>query len=350
MRAIPALHAAISAAPRIPGLRLRAPGGPGDYGPMAEVFAAAAAADGLDEIVTAPDIANFIENPIDSDPAFDTVIAEVEGRIIGYAWTSHKLEASGENGQPATEIHQHRGYVHPEWRRRGLATAILERFWRRAEARRLSDDPATPRLLQSFLLESETGGHALVRRFGYRPIRYSFIMRRDLSQPIPSVPLPEGLEVRPALPEHRRQIWEAEREAFQDHWGYAPWPEGAYQRFLNFPHYDLSLWRVAWDGDQVAGSVLSYINEEENRLHGRRLGWAEDISVRRPWRRRGLARALISSSLEALKARGMSVASLGVDAENRTGALRLYESLGFVVSSQWTIYRRPLPDANEASG
>jgi mycothiol synthase len=312
---------------------------------MAEVYGAAAAADGLEEIVTEADMANFIENPIDSDPAHDTLIAEVDGRVVGYAWISHKVEAGGDDGRPATEIHQHRGYVLPEWRRRGLGTAMFGRLSRRAEARRVSIDPTTARVLQSFALDSETGAHALLQRFGYQPIRYAFLMRRDLSQPIPPLPFPDGIEVRPALPEQRRQIWEAEREAFQDHWGYAPWPEGAFQRFLNFPHYDLSLWRVAWDGDQVAGSVLSYINEEENRQQGRRLGYAEDISVRRPWRRRGLASALIASSLEALKARGMTEAALGVDAENRTGALQVYESLGFVVSNQWTVYRRPLPAA-----
>jgi mycothiol synthase len=311
---------------------------------MADVFAACAAADGLEEIVTEADIANFIENPIDSDPAHDVLIAEVEGRIVGYAWISHKVLEDG------LELHQHRGYVHPDWRRRGIGTATLGRFWRRAEACRLTDGSSAPRVLQSFALETEAGAHALAQRFGYEPIRYAFFMRRDLTQPIPTLPLPEGLEVRPALPEHRRQIWEAEREAFQDHWGYAPWPEGAYQRFVNFPHYDLSLWRVAWDGDQVAGSVLSYINEEENRIHGRLVGWAEDISVRRPWRRRGLARALIAQSLKALKARGMTEATLGVDAENRTGALRLYESLGFVVTRTWTLYRRPLPSAAGAEG
>jgi ribosomal protein S18 acetylase RimI-like enzyme len=168
-------------------------------------------------------------------------------------------------------------------------------------------------------------------------------MIRDLAMPIPSLPLPDGIEVRPALPEHRRLIWEAEREAFQDHWGYSPWPEEAYRRFIAFPHYDASLWRVAWEGDQVVGSVLNFINEPENELYGRRRGYTEDISVRRPWRRRGLARALIAQSLEALKERGMAEAALGVDAENRTGALRVYESLGFVVAKQWTVYRRALP-------
>jgi ribosomal protein S18 acetylase RimI-like enzyme len=88
--------------------------------------------------------------------------------------------------------------------------------------------------------------------------------------------------------------------------------------------------------------VLNYINQEENAHFGRLRGYTEDIAVRRPWRRRGLARALIAQSLAALKQRGMTAAALGVDAENPTGALRLYESLGFRPFKRWTTFRRPL--------
>jgi ribosomal protein S18 acetylase RimI-like enzyme len=165
-------------------------------------------------------------------------------------------------------------------------------------------------------------------------------MLRPSLDDIPETPLPSGLEVRPAKPEHFRAIWEAAREAFKDGWGYAPWPEENFQEFLEFPHYDPSLWRVAWDGDQVAGMVLSYINGEENAQYNRQRGYTEDISVRHPWRRRGLARALIVESLHALRAQGMTEAALGVDTENPSGALRLYESLGYRPVTRWTFFRK----------
>ncbi len=328
---------------------------------MVEVYAACAAADGLDDVMTEADMANLIENPVDSDPAYDCLIAEIGGRIVGYSWISHRLETSGDSAErpvgdgaerpvgdsaerPAgDEIHSHRGYVHPAWRRRGLGTAMLRQAWRRAAERSLSSEPASPRLLQTFMLETETAAHALARHFDYSPVRYAFKMRRDLALPVPKLPLPAGVEIRPARPEHFRSIWDAQKEAFQDHWGYAPWPEEAYQRFLDFPHYDPTLWRVAWDGDQVAGMVLSFVNADENAQFKRLRGYTEDIAVRRPWRRRGLASALIARSLEALKERGMSQAALGVDAENQTGALRVYQRLGYTVVQQWTVYRRPLP-------
>jgi len=334
----------IPGAPAIPGLRFRPPAGPADYAPMAAVYAACAEADQLDEVVTEADLANFLENPIGSDPAHDNLVAEIDGRLVAYSWMNHRRELAGD------EIHPHRGYVHPAWRGRGIGTAMVRHAWRRAAAQSLGEGPAEVRLLQTFLLESEAAGHALLSSLGYAAVRYAFRMRRDLEAPIADLPIPSGLEIRPARPEHYRVIWEAEREAFQDHWGYSPWPEEAYHRFLEFPHYDARLWQVAWDGEQVAGLVLNYINVEENERFGRKRGYTEDIAVRRPWRRRGLASALIARSLAALKERGMTEAVLGVDAENRTGALRVYERLGYTSFKQWTVFRRQLPNSAEIDG
>jgi len=92
----------------------------------------------------------------------------------------------------------------------------------------------------------------------------------------------------------------------------------------------------------VAGQVRSFINHKENAEQGRLRGYTECISVGRPWRRRGLARALILSSLRILKERGMTEAALGVDTENISGALRLYERCGFRPARSGAVYRKPL--------
>ncbi|HSB88646.1 MAG TPA: GNAT family N-acetyltransferase [Anaerolineales bacterium] len=322
--------------------------GPADYPAMVGIYSACALVDGLDEVQTIDDLATFMENPVGFDPKRDLFLAEVHGHAVGYAWVSHRVEAAG------TETHTLRGYVHPSFRRRGIGSAFLEGMQARSLAWEDRPDGTRPAVLQAFAADSELGGLGFLPACGFAPIRYAYKMERDLtSTPIPSLPLPSGLEVRPADESQDRAIWEAEREAFQDHWGYTPWPEENFQRFISFPHYDRSLWRVAWDGDQVAGMVLNYINQEENAHFGRLRGYTEDIAVRRPWRRRGLARALIAQSLAALKDRGMTAAALGVDAENPTGALHLYESLGFRPVKQWTYFRRSLgpkqPDADPSN-
>jgi ribosomal protein S18 acetylase RimI-like enzyme len=111
---------------------------------------------------------------------------------------------------------------------------------------------------------------------------------------------------------------------------------------LKDPLNDPDLWKVAWEGDQVAGMVLNFLNEKENEEYHRLRGWTENISVRKPWRRRGLASALLTRSLQMFKVMGMDHAALGVDTQNLTGALDLYEGVGFIVEKRHTAYRKKL--------
>jgi ribosomal protein S18 acetylase RimI-like enzyme len=162
---------------------------------------------------------------------------------------------------------------------------------------------------------------------------------------IPDFPMPEGFEVRPVLPEHYQAIWDADKEAFRDHWGYSKPTEEDYQAWLvNKTIFQPQLWQIAWDinTNEVAGQVRTFINTAENEKYNRQRGYTESISVRRPWRKRGLARALIVRSLRLQKEQGMTESTLGADNENITGATRVYEDCGFQVTKRHTLYRKPL--------
>ena len=76
---------------------------------------------------------------------------------------------------------------------------------------------------------------------------------------------------------------------------------------------------------------------------GIKRAWLDHISVRRRWRRRGLAASLIASTIRLLRERGMDEAALGVDAENPTGATRLYERAGMYVAFEAVVYEKRLP-------
>ena len=322
--------------PLIPGLRFRHFAGPSDYPAMNDIANDSRQANGIHFITPLDGFANFYEHLDRTDRARDLFIVEVDGRMVGYARTQWHDVAEG-------RIHELICFLHPESRRRGIGTAMQAAIEGRA-LEVLTEQPTEGLAFYEAESQNEPAADALFAAGGYVPVRRSYEMVRPTLEPLEDAPMPDGLEIRPVREEHLRPIWDAAEEAFRDAWGYRPSTEAKYQLFLTEPlQSDRGLWRIAWDGDQVAGQVRGFINEDENERYGLKRGWVENISVRRPWRKRGLARALINATFEALRERGMTEGALGVDTENVSGALRLYESCGFRPVSTTTTYRKPMP-------
>jgi ribosomal protein S18 acetylase RimI-like enzyme len=181
-----------------------------------------------------------------------------------------------------------------------------------------------------------------LEREGYAAVRYGFEMARSLDEPVPDLPLPADVTVRHVAPEQYCQVYAAMNEAFRDHWGHSEATEQDYQRWINSPHFQPHLWQVGWAGDEVVGMVLNFIDREYNEKLKHLRGWTDPICVRRPWRKQGLAKALIARSLRLLKDHGMIEAGLGVDADNPNGALRLYQSMGFHQTMRFLTYEKPM--------
>jgi len=323
-------------APLPAGVTLRHLRAPDDFHDMNTMANAIRQAEGTDFSTTDEQFAQFYADPPGSDPATDVAVAEVNGRIVGYGRAAWHEELSG------IRIYEVIPFLDPRLAGSELFVALVEAL----EARDriiAADHPAGEKHFETFGGDLAPERDALLRAHGYGPVRYFYSMLRPTLDDLLDAPLPDGLEIREVEPEHLPAIWAADQEAFRDHWGFFPATDADYDRFVNDPVTgDTSLWRVAWDGDEVAGQVRSFINNDENERLGRLVGHTESISVRRPWRRRGLARSLIAASFPLLRARGMTQAALGVDAENPSGALRVYESCGFVPVSRTTTYRKPL--------
>lgn len=326
----------LTGAPPIPGLSIRRYRGPEDFPILAEIFNQAYAADGVLERISAEELGYRYTHQKDFDIHTDLLIAEVDGQPVAYGRATFREDAEGRIGYSCF------GMVRPEWRRRGLGRFLLHQNEARLRqiAAKHPDDKH-----KVFMVEAgnmQPGNLVLAQSEGFQAERHFFLMLRELSEPIPAAELPAGLEVRPATREQYRAIWEALDEAFRDHWGYSPGTEEDYQRFLNYPKRDPRLWQVAWDGDQVAGMVLNRISKDENEALSIQWGWTDPIGVRRPWRRRGLARALIFLSMQLLKAEGMQQAVLGVDTQNPNSALHLYESCGYHEYEHWTVFMKEM--------
>lgn len=242
-------------------------------------------------------------------------------------------------------VHHIEGWVRQDRRRQGIGRALLRWAERHAAgnvAARRTPEPDLPQVLGFGVLESNAAAMAFAASTDFRAFRFGFQMRRPLADPIPDFELPAGMEMRPVREEDHRRIWEADVEAFRDHFEARERDEGDFEATFSFPDLDTSIWRVAWEGDEVAGVVMNAIFATENERLGEKLGWLEHVSVRRPWRGRGVAKALIVSSMRLHRDRGMEFAALGVDAENPTGALALYEGLGFRPHRKWINHRKPL--------
>jgi mycothiol synthase len=220
------------------------------------------------------------------------------------------------------------GYVHPEEQGRGIGARLVAALEESALSR-------GARRIQSGVVEPDERGHRMFAGLGYRPVRVFRELRIDLEAP-PEPPVwPDGLVPdefdadRDAAPFHA-----AQQEAFADHWEHRPRELADWRRFhIENDRFDPSLWRVVRAGDEIAAGAIC----ESDRYGG---GWIAVLFTRRPWRGRGVGRALLRDAFWKFRDRGEPSAGLSVDAESTTGAFHLYESSGMRPVMGWVMHEK----------
>jgi mycothiol synthase len=326
--------------PVIDGVTFRQFRGEPDFEPMTKLHNVVHQAYGIEEVLSVEETAHGYAHPQESwDLSRDMLMAEADGQLIGFAGLESTLRLDGDR------VFSQEVVVHPVWQAR-LEPALLQLTEQRAREIAIERPMNAPNFMQLWRPEENKASVALLLVSGYVAARHYFVMRRDLTTALPNAPLPDGIEVRTFEPAEAnyRAVYAGNREAFRDHWGSRPWTEDDYQRWRSHPTHDTALWQIAWvstDGtDEVVGVAINGIFAADNATYGFKRGWVENLSVRRQWRRRGLAKALLARTFVALRERGMTEAMLGVDAANPTGALHLYESVGFEVYKRNAVYRK----------
>lgn len=225
------------------------------------------------------------------------------------------------------------GFVLPEHTGRGLGTAVLELIETRAR------ELAPKGRLTNGVLDSNKAAVALLEQRAYHPIRHFFRMAIELDKPPPEPHWPTGLEPRKFDREHAKAFQEATEEAFAEEWGHEPETYDQWRtRRLDDPGVSLDLWLAVWDKDKddIAATLICDARRYE-------MGWIASVGVRQPWRRQGLGLALIHHAFAEFWRRGEHTVGLGVDAENPTGATRLYERAGMHVAFDAVVYEKRLP-------
>jgi GNAT superfamily N-acetyltransferase len=321
-----------------PNLNFRLFRGAEDYVQMVPVYRRSCDADGFEHVATEKDFQSRdnLENQMDSRKV--RLIIEDGGSIIGF--TSIRTIRLEEG----TMLYMHSAYLDGSWRVKGLRKAMFE--WNETVIRDLANgaDETNELMFESYANDSSNEWKQILESEGYEPATHLLEMLRPDLETIPDLPLPEGVETRPVMPEHYRAIWIQAKEAARDHREFSEeyYGEDRYQEWLNGEEFQPHLWQVAWAGDKVVGSIRSFISEEENEKLNRQRGHTESIFVAREWRRKGIASALLARSLVKLREQGMKDATLDVDAYNLSGALRVYERLGFRKTYHFIFYRKPI--------
>ena len=128
---------------------------------------------------------------------------------------------------------------------------------------------------------------------------------------------------------HVQQIAGLEKICFSD-----PWSENSIASELE---NRLSYWLVALDGDIVTGYVGSQSVLGESDMM--------NVAVHPDYRRQGIAEALVTHLVQALREKGNHCLTLEVRVSN-IPAIALYEKLGFTqVGRRPNYYRNPKEDA-----
>lgn len=303
---------------------------PDDVPALVDLYNRYYAALGDDRRYTEGELRLFLDAP-QIQPETDVFVVEDAGRLISYI----DVELSPAGGRSWSE-----GVVDPDYWRQGIGAELI----RLAEARvlaRAAEVPAdVPLVMDRYALDLDQAAFRLFEAQGYTRVRTFYQMHIELDQPVEAPPLPDGLVLRPFNAEtDAYAVYEAHEEAFEDHWGFQrdTYDEWAHRKF-HHPLCDLSAWLIAYDGDEIAGMCLNrgYGVEDPEMM------WVETLGVRRQWRRRGLAFALLRQSFALFQQRGYKRAGLGVDASSLTNAVALYERAGMHIAKRTHDYRKVL--------
>ncbi|HET9170149.1 MAG TPA: GNAT family N-acetyltransferase [Actinospica sp.] len=258
-------------------------------------------------------------------------------RLVAMAWLQRAGTADTAHWMQAD------GGVHPDYRGRGLGTSLLR--WQADLAPRIHEHyfPGRPLELTARVADTNTAARDLFAHEGFTPVRWSVSMRRPAEAPEPEAELPEGLVLEPYTPAVARELRLAHNEIFLDHFRGSPWPEDAWLAWIaqDKIRHDLSfLLRDPESDGTIAGFVISSHSIAEDIAPDARELHLNIVGTRRPYRGRGVASGLITQVVRAARKHGYPTQSLGVDAENSTGAISVYEHSGFEAVRRYVLYNK----------
>ncbi|WP_020014496.1 GNAT family N-acetyltransferase [Promicromonospora sukumoe] len=329
-----------------------------DVPALAVLMRAVQEADGRDWFTSADEIAESFDAPVFDADADTLVGLDADGAPLAYAWVE-RFPTDGVDLLRATLV----GGVHPDRRGQGIGTQLLA--WATGRARQaLAASDGDPRLaglparIAVDLMDTDPPERRdLLRAGGFEPVRYYANLLRDLAAPVPAVGLEPPLRLVPwtdALEDATRL---ARNDAFRDHWGSQPrtpeswrahrssfapdWSFVVVDESVRYPgseHEQPGDLTVPPGTPYVVGLHRAGRYEDDWATQGYTAGYTELLGVRRAYRGRRIAVALLTHAMRVYADDGMQHAELDVDTDNPTGAPALYARLGYTKSDGSTLY------------
>ena len=319
-------------------IAMRTYAGENDLQSIADLLNLVSVHDNLDDTYSTEDLQNEF-----SAPGFDTardirMWEDSDGQLVAYS----QSEARPHNEHDTLVDGHIYLRIHPDHRSREIADAAIA--WGEGRLREIGRERGLPVELRAGEVQHYTYMQEIFERHGMQQVRYFFRMVRDLSQPIAEPRFAEGYSLRHVAGAEDEERWvDAYNYSFIDHYNFHLRTVESHRHWLSGPDYSRERDLIAVTADNtVAAFSLCWIHNDDNERNQRLDGWVHTLGVRRGHRKLGLGKAILLASLHMLKADGMAYAKLGVDAENPTGALQLYESVGFKRDETWVTYTKEL--------
>jgi mycothiol synthase len=260
------------------------------------------------------------------------LVFAADGRLVGYNGLGH-VEPTRMGTGPR---------VHPDYAGQGIEAYLLAQAEERAR-QFISQAPQDARVTLNLHCDAPNQlARQAIELAGAVFVRSSLRMEIDQTEPPPAPTWPEGIVLKPFAEEMVRTIYEADEEIFQDHWGHIPLSFEMWKYWqIENENFEPDLWFLPFEGEQLTSIALC------GHLDG--VAWVDGLGVRRPWRRKGLGEALLYHAFGEFYRRGERRVGLTVDAQNLTGALRLYTRVGMRPVVQVDQYQKELRSGIELS-
>lgn len=277
----------------------------------------------LDELVASLETDN-------TNPDTDVFVAvdETTNDVFGYGKIGWWEEEDG------TLVYIHGGHVDPAHRGKGVGSELLQTLQDRIRQVAAGHSEDAPKTFGSNASETETAALGMLEKQGYKKVWSQVEMEFTDFSELDDIKQPEGFELRtPETLEEKRKVYEANKRVYEGKPGATPVSEEDFQDFLA-SNPDLSLWKVAWDGDTVASFALSRVDKIK--------GEVTEVATAEEYKRRGLAKWLMAENLRDLHARGLDIVRLHTNSDGEQGGRQLYENMGFSALKESHRLRKPL--------